>query len=121
MGVKGIKNTLNYGANRIRYLTPVPAGSKLRGGVSILSADVMPPYGLRGTPFSLQNVSGWGKDCPRQPGQGAELLPSSPGRSALSLPVMTHAVGRRLAHIVPSGSSISQGLFNPSQVLTQPS
>ena len=26
IGVKGLKNTLNYGANRIRYLTPVPAG-----------------------------------------------------------------------------------------------
>ena len=31
MGLQGIKNTLNYGANRIRYLAPVPAGSRLRG------------------------------------------------------------------------------------------
>jgi len=31
MGLKGLKNTLNYGADRIRYLSPVPAGSKLRG------------------------------------------------------------------------------------------
>ena len=29
MGVKGIKKTLNYGANRIRYLTPSARGSKL--------------------------------------------------------------------------------------------
>jgi acyl dehydratase len=49
MGVKGIKNTLNYGANRIRYLTPVPAGSKLRGRISIAEADDMPPNGLRVT------------------------------------------------------------------------
>src|SRR5215208_6743657 len=27
MGLKGLKNTLNYGANRIRYLSAVPAGS----------------------------------------------------------------------------------------------
>ena len=27
MGLKGLKNTLNYGADRIRYLSPVPAGS----------------------------------------------------------------------------------------------
>src|SRR4051794_24727207 len=27
MGLKGLKNTLNYGADRIRYLAPVPAGS----------------------------------------------------------------------------------------------
>ena len=49
IGVKGIKNTLNYGANRIRYLTPVPAGSKLRGRIRIAEADDMPPNGLRVT------------------------------------------------------------------------
>jgi acyl dehydratase len=49
MGVKGIKNTLNYGANRIRYLSPVPAGSKLRGRISIAEADEMPSNGLRVT------------------------------------------------------------------------
>ena len=32
-GLKGVKNTLNYGADRIRYLSPVPAGSRLRGRV----------------------------------------------------------------------------------------
>ena len=32
IGLKGLRNTLNYGADRIRYLAPVPAGSKLRGG-----------------------------------------------------------------------------------------
>ncbi len=49
IGVKGIKNTLNYGANRIRYLTPVPAGSKLRARVSVLAADDIVPNGLRVT------------------------------------------------------------------------
>ena len=49
MGVKGIKNTLNYGANRIRYLTPAPAGSKLRGRISIAEADEMSSDGLRVT------------------------------------------------------------------------
>ena len=49
LGVERIKNTLNYGANRIRYLTPVPAGSKLRGRVSILAAVDMPANGLRVT------------------------------------------------------------------------
>src|ERR1044072_206647 len=29
--VKGLKRTLNYGANRVRYLAPVPSGSRLRG------------------------------------------------------------------------------------------
>jgi acyl dehydratase len=49
MGVKDIKNTLNYGANRVRYLSPVPAGSKLRGRISIAEADEMPSNGLRVT------------------------------------------------------------------------
>ena len=29
------ENTLNYGANRIRYLSPVPDGSRLRGRVEV--------------------------------------------------------------------------------------
>src|SRR6476659_5698996 len=47
MGLKGMRNTLNYGADRIRYLSPVPAGSKLRGRVSIAEAEEVPPNGLR--------------------------------------------------------------------------
>jgi acyl dehydratase len=47
MGLKGLKNTLNYGADRIRYLSPVPAGSGLRGRVSIAEAEEVPPNGLR--------------------------------------------------------------------------
>jgi len=47
MGLEGIKNTLNYGANRIRYLSPVPAGSRLRARTSIVAAEDAPPNGLR--------------------------------------------------------------------------
>ncbi len=47
MGLKGLKNTLNYGADRIRYLSPVPAGSKLRGRVTIAEAEEVSPDGLR--------------------------------------------------------------------------
>ena len=49
IGLKGLKNTLNYGANRIRYLTPVPAGSRLRGRVTITAAEDVPPDALRVT------------------------------------------------------------------------
>ena len=49
MGLEGIKNTLNYGANRIRYLAPVPAGSRLRGRISIKAADDALANGLRVT------------------------------------------------------------------------
>jgi acyl dehydratase len=49
MQLEGIKNTLNYGANRIRYLAPVPAGSRLRGRTTIVAAEDAPPNGLRVT------------------------------------------------------------------------
>jgi acyl dehydratase len=47
LGMKGLKNTLNYGADRIRYLAPVPAGSRLRGRVTIAEAEDVPPDGLK--------------------------------------------------------------------------
>jgi acyl dehydratase len=40
---------LNYGANRVRYLAPVPSGSQLRGRVSIADAEDVLPDGLRVT------------------------------------------------------------------------
>ena len=49
IGLKDLRNTLNYGANKMRYLTPVPAGSRLRGRVSILEAQDVPPNALRVT------------------------------------------------------------------------
>jgi acyl dehydratase len=47
IGLKGLRNTLNYGADRIRYLAPVPAGSRLRGRITIAQAEDVPPEGLR--------------------------------------------------------------------------
>lgn len=47
MGLKGLANTLNYGADRIRYLAPVPAGSRLRARTTIAEAEEVPPDGLR--------------------------------------------------------------------------
>jgi len=49
VGLKGLKNTINYGANRIRYLAPVPAGSRLRARVSLVKAEDVPPDALRVT------------------------------------------------------------------------
>src|ERR1700720_3358582 len=47
MGLKGLRNTLNYGADRIRSLSPVPAGSRIRGRISIAEAEDVPPNGLK--------------------------------------------------------------------------
>src|SRR5258705_7107691 len=43
IGLKGLRTTLNYGSDRIRYLAPVPAGSSLRGGVTVAEAEDVPP------------------------------------------------------------------------------
>ena len=61
IGLKRLRNTLNYGANRIRYLTPVPAGSRLRGRVSILEAQDVPPDALRVTYKVAIEIEGGGK------------------------------------------------------------
>ena len=47
ISVKGLRNTLNYGADRVRYLSPVPAGSRIRGRTSIAEVEDVPPDGLR--------------------------------------------------------------------------
>jgi acyl dehydratase len=49
VGLRGLKNTLNYGANKIRYLSPVPAGARLRARVAVVSAEDVPPDALRVT------------------------------------------------------------------------
>jgi acyl dehydratase len=49
MSLEGVTNTLNYGADRIRFLAPVPAGSRLRGRVTIAAAGSAPRKGLRVT------------------------------------------------------------------------
>src|SRR4030095_14602842 len=47
--IRSLKRTLNYGANRIRYLAPVPSGARLRGRVTVADAEDVPPQGLRVT------------------------------------------------------------------------
>ena len=47
VGLKGLRNTLNYGADRIRYLSPVPAGSRIRGRTSIAEIEDVPPDALK--------------------------------------------------------------------------
>jgi acyl dehydratase len=45
----GLRNSLNYGSNRVRYMVPVPVGSRLRGRIRIEETTDVPPDGLRVT------------------------------------------------------------------------
>jgi len=58
MGLKGMKNTLNYGADRVRYITPVASGSWLRGRVSMGEAEDVLPDGLRVNYHLVIEISG---------------------------------------------------------------
>ena len=58
IGLRGLRNTLNYGANRIRYLSPVPAGTRLRARVSIVQAEDVPPDALRVTYNVMIEIEG---------------------------------------------------------------
>ena len=69
MGFKGLRNTLNYGADRIRYLSPVPAGSRIRSRTSIAEVEDVPPDGLRVNYHMVIEIEGG----PR-PARVAELI-----------------------------------------------
>lgn len=38
-GVEGAVMGVNYGANRLRFMSPVPVGSRLRVGAKLLGVD----------------------------------------------------------------------------------
>jgi acyl dehydratase len=40
--VGGIAMGVNYGANKVRFVSPVPVGAKLRAGVKVMSVDDTP-------------------------------------------------------------------------------
>jgi acyl dehydratase len=41
-GVEGTKTQVNYGFNRLRFVSPVPTGSRIRGRFVLKSFDVQP-------------------------------------------------------------------------------
>ena len=67
--IEGLKNTLNYGANRVRYLAPVPSGSRLRGRITLMAAEDAPPKGLKVTYGVTIEIEGG-----KRPACVAELL-----------------------------------------------
>ena len=40
--VEGVRMAVNYGVNKVRFPAPVPVGSRLRAGASIVSVDDVP-------------------------------------------------------------------------------
>ena len=40
--VGGISMGVNYGANKVRFISPVPVGAELRAGIKVLAVDDTP-------------------------------------------------------------------------------
>lgn len=47
--LEGVRQSVNYGSNRVRFPAPVPAGSRLRGRIRLVAAEDMAGGGLRAT------------------------------------------------------------------------
>ena len=45
--INNVRNGINYGCNKVRFTSPVPAGSKVRARAKLLSADPMKGGGVR--------------------------------------------------------------------------
>ena len=45
--VKGVRHSLNYGSDRVRFTSPVPSGSRVRGRYTLKSAEDVKNNGLK--------------------------------------------------------------------------
>ncbi|HEX8665171.1 MAG TPA: MaoC family dehydratase [Beijerinckiaceae bacterium] len=54
----GVRQSVNYGSNRVRFPAPVPAGSRLRGRIRLLAAEPMEGGALRATLQTTVEIEG---------------------------------------------------------------
>jgi acyl dehydratase len=54
----GVRQSVNYGSNRVRFPAPVPAGSRLRGRVRLAAAEPMAGGALRVTIQTTVEIEG---------------------------------------------------------------
>ena len=56
--LEGVRQSVNYGSNRVRFPAPVPAGSRLRGRIRLVAAEPMQGGGLRVTLQTTVEIEG---------------------------------------------------------------
>ena len=54
----GVRKSVNYGLNRVRFPAPVPAGSRLRGLIRLIAAEPLARGGVRATLETTVEVEG---------------------------------------------------------------
>jgi acyl dehydratase len=60
---QGIRLGVNYGLNRVRFVSPVRAGSNIRARVSLQSLKAVPPNGVEAVFNATIEVEGSDKPC----------------------------------------------------------
>jgi acyl dehydratase len=56
--LEGVRRSVNYGSNRVRFPAPVPAGSRLRGRIRLAAAEAMDGGGVRATLQTTVEIDG---------------------------------------------------------------
>ena len=47
LDLRGVTRTINYGLNRVRFISPVPVGARVRGTETLVAAERVEPDALR--------------------------------------------------------------------------
>ena len=58
MQIEGVRRSINYGCNKVRFITPVPAGSRVRLRGKFLKAEEVPDGGIRITSEMTMELEG---------------------------------------------------------------
>ncbi len=74
MEVRGTRMGVNYGLNKVRFTSPVPVGSRLRGRMKLLACEPI-------APFLLDMASAGAPSSPNSTNSGVSIRTESPSLS----------------------------------------
>ncbi len=58
LDLRGVRRTINYGLNRVRFVSPVAVGTRVRGTETLLAAERVQPDALRLTSACVVTAEG---------------------------------------------------------------
>ena len=61
LDLRGVRHTINYGLNRVRFISPVAVGTRVRGTETLVAAERVQPDALRLTSSCVVAAEGSGK------------------------------------------------------------
>jgi acyl dehydratase len=59
--IDGVRRGINYGSNRVRFISPVQVGARIRGRVRLKALDDVPPNAVRATYETTVEIEGGAK------------------------------------------------------------